>query len=362
MKILIYCGHPAQYHFFRNTISILRSKNHEVELLIKTKDVLEDLLKYYKEEYTNILPSGRRDSRMGILFGLLKREIRLFKHMRKFRPDIVLGTDPALAHISRLLKIPCITCLEDDYEVIPQLAKITYPFTKHIFTPYVCHVGKYEAKKIGYDGYMKLAYLHPRYFHPDRNIVAPFTERRFFLIRMAKLSAYHDLNILGLSKKLLTEIIKKLERHGKIFISSEFSVDTEFQKYLLDIHPVHIHHFIYYADLLISDSQSMSVEAAILGTPSIRISDFTGRISVLEELEHKYRLTFGIQPAQLSQSSGILLEQPTQSSKIIEKIDDLLNQKDLKEVWKTRRHQMLDDKIDVTALLVNLIENYPASL
>ena len=39
--------------------------------------------------------------------------------------------------------------------------------------------------------------------------------------------------------------------------------------------------------MLVCDSQSMTVEAAILGIPSIRYSDFSGRIGVLEELEKR---------------------------------------------------------------------------
>jgi predicted glycosyltransferase len=87
-------------------------------------------------------------------------------------------------------------------------------------------------------------------------------------------------------------------------------------KYQLKINPSDMHHLLYLSDLLISDSQSMSMEAAMLGTPSIRISDFAGRISVLNELELKFGLTFGYKPNQVKP--------------IIDKIDELLNDLDLK--------------------------------
>ena len=343
MRIAIYVGHPAQYHFFRHAIAALKSRGHTIKLLAKSKDVLVQLLEYYGEEYINVLPSGRTDSRWGIVTGLLKREFQLFKHLRNFHPDIVLGTDPALAHVSRLLHIPCITCLEDDFDVIPQLAKITYPFTTKIFAPHVCDVGKYTTKKIGYEGYMKLAYLHPRYFEPDRSIVEKVTSEPFYLIRLSKLKAYHDKGIGGISGELLGEIIKKLEQQGKgrIFISSEGSLVSEFKRYELNIHPAHIHQFLHFAEMLISDSQSMSVEAAVLGTPSIRISGFTGRIGVLEELEHRYGLTLGFKP---ENSSLILL-----------KIDDILYVNESAPYWKTKRQNMLKDKIEVTALIVETV-------
>lgn len=42
-RILVYIGHPAQYHFFRNALSVLKRDGKEIKILIKTKDVLEDL-------------------------------------------------------------------------------------------------------------------------------------------------------------------------------------------------------------------------------------------------------------------------------------------------------------------------------
>jgi predicted glycosyltransferase len=99
--------------------------------------------------------------------------------------------------------------------------------------------------------------------------------------------------------------------------------------------------------MLICDSQSMSVEAAILGIPSIRYSSFVGRISVLEELEHKYSLTYGIKAGYTEQ--------------LLQKTSELLQLNDLKTEFEDRRKKMLSEKINVTEFLVWLIENYPSS-
>ena len=102
-----------------------------------------------------------------------------------------------------------------------------------------------------------------------------------------------------------------------------------------------------FASFLVCDSQSMAVEASMLGLPSIRFNDFSGKIGVLEELEHKYGLTYGIKT-----------DQP---ERLFEKIDELLAMPNLREEFQHRRQKMLDDKIDVTAFLVWFIENYPQS-
>ncbi len=57
--------------------------------------------------------------------------------------------------------------------------------------------------------------------------------------------------------------------------------------------PSDIYHALYYADLYIGDSQTIAAEKAVLGTPALRFNDFVGKIGYLEELEHKYGLTFG---------------------------------------------------------------------
>jgi hypothetical protein len=103
-----------------------------------------------------------------------------------------------------------------------------------------------------------------------------------------------------------------------------------------------------FASLLISDSQSMSVEAAMLGVPNLRFSDFAGRISVLEELENNYGLTIGIKT--------------NEPQRLTDEEEKLLNMSDVRAEFQNRRKKMLDDKIDVTAYLTWFIENYPKSM
>lgn len=347
MKILFYFGHPAQYLFAKPIIKELKAKQHQVCIAAKTKDVLTTLLDADKEVYYNILPEGRNSSVFSILMAILKRDFRLLKIALKFKPDVLVGSDSSIAHVGFLLRKKSITVLEDDYKVIKNLAKLTYPFSSCILTPEVCDVGKWTKKKVGYAGYMKLSYLHKNNFFPDTkkvNISEPYV-----MIRLANLNAHHDKGINGLNIDFVKKIIEICKsKHKKIIISSEKNVeDSELSKYILKINPSDIHHYLYYADLLISDSQSMSVEAAILGTPSIRFSDFAGQITVLEELEHTYQLTFGIATSQ--------------PEKLLEKAEELLLNENLKSVFKEKQEKMLAEKIDVAAFIVWFIENYPKS-
>ena len=84
----------------------------------------------------------------------------------------------------------------------------------------------------------------------------------------------------------------------------------------------------------------MAAEAAVLGTPGIRFNDFVGKLGYLEELEHKYKLTFGIKTAF--------------PDKLLNKVEDILNVPDIDEVWRKRREYMLNNTIDV-GLFFNVV-------
>jgi hypothetical protein len=346
-RILFYFGHPSQFLFAKDTIKTLFSSGNKVYVLIKEKDVLEDLVKAEGLHYEYLQDAKRSNSKTGLFLSLIKRDWHLLKFMKNNPVDVLVGTDASLAHAGRIFGKDVITVLEDDYDIIKHLAKVTYPFTNHILVPEVCDVGKYTEKKIGYPGYMKLAYLTTGRFLPDRSRVKLKMEP-YFLLRLSALQAHHDVGVKGLNDSLLRNIIQILEKKGRVYISSEKNLKDDFEPYRLDLNPSDIHHYLYYSELFISDSQSMSVEAALLGVPSIRYSDFAGKISVLNELEENYQLTFGIKPGN--------------TNALFEKIEALLAMDDRRNIFQRRRRKMLGEKIDVSAFLTWFLQDYPESV
>jgi hypothetical protein len=91
--------------------------------------------------------------------------------------------------------------------------------------------------------------------------------------------------------------------------------------------------------MVISDSQTTTAEAAILGVPSIRYNLFVGRLSYLEELEKKYMLTYGFTPGQENQ--------------MITKIRELLLNPHVEEEWRLKRNLMLSEKTDLNEWMIN---------
>ncbi|KAA3616667.1 MAG: DUF354 domain-containing protein [Calditrichaeota bacterium] len=349
MKVLFYLGHPAHYHLFKNVLSQLKTNGHSIYLLIKKKDILEELVKESGFNYLNIQPAGRKDDKLSIALGLLHRDCGILKACFKNRPDIMVGTSTEITHIGKLLKIPAINVNEDDFDAVPLFAKMGYPLASCILAPNPCRTGKWEDKTVHYSGYHELAYLHPNQFLPDQERIKKYVnlDESFFLLRFAKLTAHHDTGKSGITTEIAQKIINILEPKGNIYITSERELESQFEKYRIKINPDDVHHALFYAEMYIGDSQTMAAEAAVLGTPSLRYNDFVGKLGYLDELEHDYGLTFGIQT-----------QYPNQ---LFKKIEDLVNSENLQQEYKARRNRMLSEKIDVTAFMVWFFENYPQS-
>lgn len=346
MRLLFYFGHPAQFHFYKNIVDRLNS-NHDILLYIKSKDVLEELVKQKGWPHINVNPKKRGHGKFQIGWSMLSRTIRLAGEINRNKPDILIASDPSISQLGFLFGIPSLNFIDDDYDSVGYYANLTYPFTKSIITPHTVRVGKWEDKRISYKGYMKLAYLHPNWFKPDEEKINQYKGKQFSLVRLASLTAHHDEGAKGVSNKTLKKIISMLEKQGDVIISAEGKLDEEFEKYRFNIPVQDIHHYLKFAKILVSDSQSMSGEAAMLGTPSVRISSFVGKLSVLDELEHSYNLTYAFNP---DDESGI-----------IKKVEELINEPDMENIFQTRKQKMLNEKIDVASFATWFIENWPES-
>ncbi|MDL2262944.1 DUF354 domain-containing protein [Bacteroidales bacterium OttesenSCG-928-I21] len=347
MNIAIFLGHPAHFHLYKNVAKNLIQHNQHVQFVIKKKDILEKLLQDAGLSFS-VIREERSDSKLGLIKSVFQMETEMYRFLRKNKIDILSGT--TLSFAGRVLaRKKVIVTGEDDANIVPMYANLVYPFATEILTPNVCDNGRWNKKSTKYNSFQKLAYLHPNQFTPDKTVVGKYfsADKPYFLLRFAKLNAHHDTGIHGINTDIAQQLIDILKPHGNIYITSERELEPQFEKYRLAINPLDIHHVMAYAKLYIGDSQSMAVEAAMLGVPSIRFNDFAGRIGVLEELEQTYQLTYGIKSSN--------------PDKLYNIIKELIEMKNLHEEFQLRRQKMLSEKIDVTAFMTWFIENYPES-
>lgn len=344
MTFLIYLGHPAHFHLFKHSINNLQAKSHKVIIAIKSKDVLEKLLIDSGMSYVNIAHSGKSKTILTPYLGFYTRLKNLTKLILKHKPDKLAGSAAELAILGKLFRKKSYVFFEDDFEAVKKFANIAGPTADYLVCPNCCSAWKWNHKKTGYNSYHELAYLHPNHFTPNENKVSSIFDlsQKNFILRFAQLTAYHDVGKTGITTDIAQKLIDILNPHGNIYISSERPLEPQFEKYRIQISPLDIHHALYFADMYIGDSQTMTAEAAVLGTPAIRFNDFVGALSYLEELEHTYDLTYGIK----TDKPELLLQ----------KVQELVHTPNLKAEWQRKRQIMLTSRIDFSQFMTNLLE------
>jgi len=344
MNIYLDVVTPAQVNFFKNIISQLKKRGHNVQLSIHPQRTTLLLSNELGLQYSVVGVHHKRYFRK--LMGLITNVKKSYSNMMHFNPNLVVGTMYAI-YASKLLSIPSIE-FEDD-EVIRSQRLLQIPFLNAIITPEKFRKD-FGEKHIRMKGYKELAYLHPKYFKPDKSILNDIgikKDENYVIIRLNTWDAYHDIGQTGFSYKQVARFIKEAEKYGKIFISTERSLPKPLDRYRINIPFSKIHHAISHATLLVSDTQTMTTEAAMLGTPAIRCNSFVGPkdMSNFIELEQRYGLIYNYQ----------------EPERAIKRALELIQQPALKREWAKKRERLLKDKIDVTAFVTWFTENYPES-
>ena len=346
MNILIDINHPAHVHLLRNAYKMLVEKGHHVLVAVKEIPSAMSLLDLYGIPYVNI---GKKDDALGKK-GLdqLVYDKRLLKLVRQYHIDLGIGSSINIPHVSRMSRMKSIVMDDDDDAAEPLFVKFGHPFADTILTPSA--ITRKSKKAVYVEAYHELAYLHPNRFVPDPDVLRDAGVgggEPYFILRFNAFKAHHDVGAEGLSAENKRRLVSLLQARGKVFITTERDIDDEFKPYQLKVSPEKAHSLMYYATMFVGDSQTMTSEAAVLGTPAVKCNSFAGQLSVPNELEQKYGLCYSFLPEQ--------------QEAFFTKIEELLAMPELKGEWQLRRQRMLAEKIDYTSFMVWFVENYPDS-
>ena len=132
MNILIQLSHPAHFHLYKLVAKNLMANGHKVFILIKTKDILEDLLRQFGLPYYNILKEAHRKSKLGIFWDMVMRDIRMLRFVRKNKIDLLTGSTVEVAQVGWLTRKYRVNTGEDDMNVVPLFPKMAGPFLQTI--------------------------------------------------------------------------------------------------------------------------------------------------------------------------------------------------------------------------------------
>jgi len=347
VKILIDINHPAHVHLFKHFAWDMEERGHEIKFTTRRKEISHILLENLGFDFVCF---GKHYKKMlGKLWGILKFDIQLWNVARKFQPDVFLSMGSIYnSHVSALFRKPNILFQDTEHAKLQYM--LSMPFCDVILNP-VCFHKQLGPKQLYYEGYHELAYLHPSRFEPDPSILPELGVKAgepFVIVRLVSWNANHDVGHSGLTFENKVKAVKAFAEHARVFITSEDPLPPELQEYQISIRPERIHHALYYASMLYGESATMASECAVLGTPSIFL-DNDGR-GYTDEQEEKYELVFNF------------TESASDQEKSIQKGLEILQMQSLKSEWKKRKDKMLSEKIDVTAMMVWLVENYPKSV
>lgn len=349
MNCLFDIGHPGQVHLFRHVIGLLKQKNHKVTVTVKEIPAVIKLLDAYNIPYISL---GKKFDSV-FLKGLsqLKFNYNLLRIARREKVDISIGSSITITHVSVFHKMKAVVLDDDDAEAVRLFSLFAHPFADCILSPSALSHQRKGQKELVYSGTHELFYLHPNYFLADSTVIEEVgleKDQPFFIVRFVSGKAYHDKGEKWMSVSQKLKLIELLEHHGKVFITTEREIEPEFRKWQLQIPPERIHHLMFYASLFVGDSQTMTSEAAILGTPAVKCNTFAHILSVPNMLEEKYDLCYSFQPYEFES--------------MLIKISDLLAMADLKNIWRQKRETFLNETINPTSFLAWFIEKFPNSL
>ncbi|MDY6855834.1 MAG: DUF354 domain-containing protein [Thermodesulfobacteriota bacterium] len=334
MNVFFNISHPAHVHFFKNMIRILSDKGHTVVIGARKKEFTLDLLDAYHFKYSLLTHKG--NGFFGLLRELVYQQLKIYRITKRKKVDMMLQIGGIFnAPIGRFCGIP--TLAFSDTENDRWGNRVSFTLSRQVFSPscFDHETGGLWKRQVHYPGYHELAYLSPR-FSP--NLHKP---KERFMLRFVGWGAGHDLGEQGLSDSQKIEIVNILKRYGCVYVSSEAPLPDEINEYAFKIHPSQIHDFMKTCKMVVGESATMASEAACLGIPAIFISN-TGRGYTTEQ-DKRYDL--------------IKHYQIDKWEEIVETLHRWAAQ-DLFDEWQEKRWVMLKDKIDVTAWLLDLLEDF----
>lgn len=295
MRLLFDVNHPVQVHLLRPLLPHFRARGDEWRVVARDKDVTLGLLAHYGIDCT---PTRPGHGRPGLLLELLRRERLVWRLARAFRPRLIVGTSVHAARVARLTGARSVVLNDDDAVANPAFARLAYPLAHAIVTPDCLRAENWGARHHVYAGNQQLFYLHPARFRPDPGVRAQLglgAHEPYALVRLSALEAHHDRGVTGLQADLVAELASRLEGRVRLFVSAEKPLLPRLEPLRFALPPERLHDALAGAEFCLGDSQSVTAEAAVLGTPAFRLNGFVGRISYLADLERR-ELAFGFRP------------------------------------------------------------------
>lgn len=345
MNVLLVTGHPAQVHNFKHLRSELLAKGHHVFWLASDKDISKYLLKCYDINYSLLSKPGKSVFSKFIM--LIKNSIIVMLFIKRNKITFACSrVSPYVSLACFFLRVPHIGL--SDTETAEFYDKIFGQLVSALFT---AKSFKRELRhdQIRYDGNIELFYLHPNRFKPLKDahkLLGLDWETPYVVMRFVSWEAYHDKGLSGFSVENKIRAAQEFSKYARVFITSEKALPPALEEYRIKIPPERMHDILASATLFFGESATMASESAVLGTYAIFLNE--NWFGSTDDA-----MNFGLMFCYKQNNEEQL--------KAIEKGVEILNMSSIKINSGIKRDKLLRTKIDVTALFLWFIENYPES-
>ena len=342
MRYLFFTNTPAHVHLYRHAIDRLEAAGHEVLVLGRDYGCTKALLEFYD------LPHEMYGACETTKFSLV-REVpghfaRIFRETLRYGPDLVFGIGSYAAPAGALARAPVVLITDSEPVAFDQF--VSRALADAILTPYTFRKNL-GGKHFQFRGFKETAYLHPDVFEADDGVreelgLAP--DERFAIVRLNAFGSHHDLNHGGFTAEQRRDLVSRLAEDVTVFVSDEgdeFDPETVGAR-PYDAHPGYLHDALAESSLLVTDTQTMATEAALLGTPTIRSNTFVGEDDMGNFIELEDR--------------GLIYN-TDDFEDVLATAEEYVTDESIQRRWRDRRAEYVGDLDDLTEVIVDVAAN-----
>jgi predicted glycosyltransferase len=342
MKILVDLTHPAHVHFFKSPIQQWIARGHRVIITSRDKDLTLSLLDHYGLPHTSL--GSARSGLLGLGWELMDRGSRLWRVVRRERPTVVTAVGGTfIAPVGWLAGTPVVLFTDTEHARVANA--IAFPFATVVCTPsaYKIDLG---PRQVRYDGYHELAYLHPTQFTPDPQVLpkAGLAETDvYFIVRFVSWGAAHDVGHHGFTREGKYRLVAELQKLGRVIITSEAPLPPDLEHHRMPVSHAELHDLLAFSRLYIGEGGTLASEAVVLGVPAVFVNTLS--MGYVEEQQNMYGMIC------LTSDENVGIAQALEWG----------SDPDIRQTWQVKRQKLLADKIDVSAWMVDFVEQFPHS-
>jgi len=338
MVILFDIIHVTHLNFFKNTIFNLQNQGHKVLITVLDRGKLTEIVSTELPGFSVFIVGKHRGTKLSIIFQAnFFRFLKMLLLINRLNPDFGVSVGSFIVGATLKLRGRYNIQFDDDPErkLNVFLEKLT---SNKLFFPVFY---KNTTNKVrNYKALKEWAYLSPKYFIPNMNILKKYSLEPYSYFFVREVST-GSLNYTKQKDSIIAGISQKFPSEFNVILSLEDKRNRSLypDNWIILQEPVEdIHSLIYFSKLLISSGDSMAREGAMLGVPSI----YCG---IREMAANKIMI-----------EKGMLLYENIK--KVLGLIESIVKNKIKVEYQVQFREKLKNEWIDVTEFIVQQIKQY----